>query len=142
MRKLIFAVAMLALSLVSVPVFAGKGGSPPILTINKQSRDDNSVFVGINWNTGTREGFTGVVGYRMARVDQSDNVRGGIIDLTFPLTGADFGLGELHLKYLGGSNNVQGEAGVGYSFQGDAFLLNALEVFEKRGKELGVGDKR
>ena len=25
---------------------------------------------------------------------------------------------------------------------GDVFLLNALEVFEKRGKELGVGGKK
>lgn len=118
-------VALLALTL-AAPAEAGKGGPSPVTTITKKNRNDNKLFVGINWNWGVREGLTGVVGYRWAKVKTDDKVRGGLVDLTIPLTGADkFTLGELHLKGLAGKRSVQGEAGVGYGFQGGAFLLNA-----------------
>lgn len=117
--------AVLGTALLAPAALAGSVGPAPITTINTQSRDDNSVFVGLNWNLGAREGLTGVVGYRIARVDEDDDVRGAVIDITVPLTGADLQLGELHLKYLTGSDRVQGAAGVGYSFQGESLLLNA-----------------
>lgn len=114
----------LGTTLLAPAALAGSVGPAPITTINSQSRDDNSVFVGVNWNFGAREGLTGVLGYRIARVDEDNDVRGAVIDITVPLTGADLQLGELHLKYLMGSDTLQGEAGFGYSFQGESLLLN------------------
>ena len=117
--------ALLALAL-AAPAHAGVSGPSPVTTITKKDRNDNKVFVGVNWNWGAREGLTGVVGYRWAKVKTDDKVRGGLVDLTMPLTGADrFSLGELHLKALAGKRSVQGEAGIGYGFQAQAFLLNA-----------------
>lgn len=75
-----------------------------------------------NW--GVREGATAVIGYRWAKVKDNERVTGGLVDLTFALTGAPVGLGEVHVKALQGRRSVQGELGVGYGFQGEAFLLN------------------
>lgn len=125
MQKIVTTATLAFVSLViAVPAYAGKGGPAPVTSITKQSRKDNKIFVGINWNFGVREGLTGVVGYRFARVNASDRVRGGLIDLTVPLTGAPIQLGEVHLKALAGSRSVQGELGVGYAFQSAAFLVN------------------
>lgn len=123
-KLLSFAIALVSLVLVA-PAFAGTGGPAPITTITKAGRHDNKVFVGINWNWGVREGVSGVVGYRRARVNTSDKVRGALVDFTFPITGAPFGLGEFHVKGLAGSRSIQGEAGVGYGIQAGAFLVNA-----------------
>ncbi len=118
-------VALFALAM-AAPAEAGKGGPAPVTTITKKNRNDNKLFVGLNWNWGVREGLTGVIGYRWAKVKTDDKVRGGLVDLTMPLTGPDrFTLGELHLKGLAGKRSVQGEAGIGYGFQAGAFLLNA-----------------
>lgn len=124
--KSIFAAATLALAtlVVAFPAQAGKGGSAPTTTITNASRHDNKVFVGLNWNFGVRTGLSAVVGYRWAHVSANDHVRGALIDLTVPLTGAPVQLGEVHLKGLSGTRSVQGELGVGYGFQSAAFLVN------------------
>lgn len=116
-------VAAVSLAIVC-PAHAGKGGPSPVTTITKQSRKDNKVFVGINWNFGVRSGATAVLGYRWAKVKSNDRVHGALADITFVLTGAPVGLGEFHVKALSGSRSVQGELGVGYGFQGEAFLVN------------------
>lgn len=125
MKKIVSTATLGFVSLViALPASAGVSGPAPITSITKQSRKDNKIFVGINWNFGVREGVTGVVGYRFARVNANDRVRGGLIDFTVPFTGAPIQLGEMHIKALAGSRSVQGELGVGYGFQGEAFLLN------------------
>lgn len=116
---------LLASQMLALSAFAGEGGPAPTTTITKKGRNDNKVFVGLNYNWGVREGWTAVVGYRWAKVKENDRVRGGLIDLTVPLTGAPIGVGELHVKALAGSRSVQGEAGLGYGFQAGAFLANA-----------------
>ena len=119
--SLLFAAIALA---IACPAHAGKGGPSPVTTITKQSRKDNKVFVGINWNFGVRTGATAVVGYRWANVNSNNRVHGALADLTFVLSGAPVGVGEFHVKALSGSRSVQGELGVGYGFQGEAFLVN------------------
>ncbi len=123
--KTIALIAFLAAAtlVLALPAQAGTTVPPP-LTVTNGSRHDNQVFVGINWNFGVRDGATAVVGYRWAHVSTSDHVKGALIDLTVPLTGAPIQLGEFHLKGLEGTRSVQGELGVGYGFQADAFLVN------------------
>ena len=125
MKSIVLAISLASATLVvALPAEAGKGGGIPATTITNASRHDNKVFVGINWNFGVRTGATAVVGYRWAHVSTSDHVKGALIDLTVPLTGAPIQLGEFHLKGLEGTRTVQGELGVGYGFQADAFLVN------------------
>lgn len=124
MKQIISATLALIALAIALPAEAGKGGPTPVTSISKKSRNDNKIFVGVNWNFGVRTGVSGVVGYRFAKVSSSDRVRGGLVDLTVPFTGSPIGLGEVHLKALSGTRSVQGELGIGYGFQGQAFLLN------------------
>ena len=124
-NTLLLSLPLAALALaIACPAHAGATGPTPVTTITKQSRKDNKVFVGINWNFGVRTGATAVVGYRWAKVNSSDHVHGALADLTIVLSGAPVGVGEFHVKGLTGSRSVQGELGVGYGFQGEAFLVN------------------
>ena len=111
----------------ALPGQAGTGGEPSTVppTIEKSSRNDNSVYVGINWNFGVREGATAVLGYRDAKVKANGNVDGFKIEATWVLSGAPMGFGELRAKYLKGEREVQGEVGAGFSGAHEAFLLNA-----------------
>ena len=126
MRVLCAATAVaLVTALIGVPALAGKGGPAPTLTIKKNDRDEKKVFVGLNWNFAARDGLTAVLGYRWARVDKQDKVVGGLADITMPVTGdAAWSLGEIHIKGLAGARTVQGELGLGYSFERSAFVVN------------------
>ena len=117
----LFALAAVALAL---PTQAGTtgGGTPP--TIEKTGRNDNSLYVGINWNFGARDGATAVLGYRGAKVKSNGNVDGFKVEATWVLSGAPMGFGEARVKYLNGKRSVQGEVGVGYSVAHQAFLIN------------------
>ena len=119
MKRTTFAAA-LAIGL--CPALPAAAGFVP--TTVQTTRHDNKVFVGLNWNFGVRNGLTAVVGYRYAYVSGSNHLAGGIVDLTAPLTGAAFQLGEVHLKGMLGTRSVQGEGGVGYGFEAAAFLVN------------------
>lgn len=108
----------------ALPAHAGKGGPTPTPTTTKQGRTDNKVYVGINWNFGAREGATAVLGYRAAKTNDRDRVHGAKVELTYVLSGAPMGFGEVRVKALQGRRSAQGELGLGYSIQGEAFLLN------------------
>jgi hypothetical protein len=117
-------VAVASVSL-AMPACAGSSGTAPTTTITKQGRNDNKLFAGINWNWGVRNGATAVIGYRWAKIKDNERVHGALIDMTFALSGAAVGPGEIHLKALQGRRSVQGELGIGYGLQAGAFLLNA-----------------
>jgi hypothetical protein len=113
---------MLAAFAMALPAHAGKGGGTVSPTV--KSRNDNTVYVGINWNFGVRDGATAVIGYRDARVNTHKNVEGWKAEATFVLSGANMGFGEIRAKYLKGEREVQGEVGLGFSGAHEAFLLN------------------
>jgi hypothetical protein len=121
----LFALAALALSL---PAHAGKGGPqlPPTIdpTISKSGRNDNRLYVGINWNIGARTGATAVVGYRGAKVGSGSHVHGYKAEVSYVLSGAPMGFGEARIKYINGTRSMQVEPGAGWSFAHNAFLLN------------------
>ena len=118
----LFVLASFALVL---PAHAGKGGGTVPPTVEKKSRNDNTVYVGINWNFGARTGATAVLGYRDAHVKKNGNVDGWKAEATWVLSGAPMGFGEIRAKYLKGEREVQGEIGAGFSGAHEAFLLNA-----------------
>ena len=114
---------MLAAFALLLPAHAGISGTVEP-DVEKQSRHDNTVYVGINWNFGVRDGATAVIGYRDAKVKTNSNVEGWKAEATFVLSGANMGFGELRAKYLMGERDVQGELGLGFSGAHEAFLLN------------------
>ena len=67
---------ILAAFAMTLPAHAGKGGGTVPPTIEKSGRNDNTVYVGINWNFGVRDGATAVLGYRDAKVKANGNVEG------------------------------------------------------------------
>ena len=115
---------MLAAFALALPAHAGKGGSTVPPTVDKKARNDNTVYVGINWNFGVRNGATAVVGYRDAHIKTNNNVDGWKVEATWVLSGAPMGFGEIRAKYLKGERDVQGELGLGFSGAHEAFLLN------------------
>ena len=100
---------MLAAFAMALPAHAGTSGGTVPPTIEKSSRNDNTVYVGINWNFGVRDGATAVLGYRDAKVKSNSNVDGWKVEATVVLSGAPMGFGELRAKYLKGERDVQGE---------------------------------
>ena len=126
MTKLLHGVLfILAAFAMTLPAHAGKGGGTVPPTIEKSGRNDNTVYVGINWNFGVRDGATAVLGYRDAKVKANGNVEGWKIEGSFVLTGAPMGFGEVRAKYLRGERDVQGELGFGFSGAHGAAFLNA-----------------
>ena len=122
LHGVLFVLASFALVL---PAHAGKGGGTVPPTVEKKSRNDNTVYVGINWNFGARDGATAVIGYRDAKVKKNSNVEGWKVEGTWVLSGAPMGFGEIRAKWLKGERDVQGELGAGFSGAHQAFLLNA-----------------
>jgi hypothetical protein len=115
---------LLAAFALALPAHAGKGGGTLPPTVEKKGRNDNTVYVGINWNFGARDGATAVIGYRDARVKSNNDVDGWKVEGTIVLTGGAMGFGEFRAKWLKGERDVQGELGLGYSGAHQAFLLN------------------
>ena len=125
MSKLLHGVLfMLTAWAIALPAHAGKGSVPVPPTIEKKGRNDNTVYVGINWNFGARNGATAVLGYRDAHVDKHNNVDGWEVEATWVLSGGPMTFGEVRAKYLKGERDVQGELGAGFSGAHEAFLLN------------------
>lgn len=114
----------LVFAALALPAHAGKGGPTATPIITKQGRTDNRLYVGINWNFGVRDGTTAVLGYRTAKTRDSDRVHGVKAEMTYVLSGAPRGFGEVRVKALQGRRDALGELGLGYSLQSEAFLLN------------------
>jgi hypothetical protein len=101
MTKLLHGVLfMLAAFAMALPAHAGKGGGTVPPTVERRAGNDNTVYVGINWNFGAADGATAVLGYRDAKVKTNSNVDGWKVEATFVLSGANMGFGELRAKYL------------------------------------------
>ena len=125
MKRSILGVGLgLVFAALALPAHAQKGGPTATPIITKQGRTDNRVYVGINWNFGARDGVTAVLGYRAAKTKDNDRVHGVKAEVTYVLSGAPTGFGEFRVKALQGRRSAQGELGLGYSIQGEAFLLN------------------
>lgn len=129
MSKTFYSVLLaFAALLAAVPAHAGKGG-PPAPTVvpadvTNHGRNDNKLYVGINWDFGARTGVSALVGFRAAKVRADTQVNGFKVEISYVLSGAPMGLGEARVKYLHGSHDAQGEVGAGYSFQAASALLN------------------
>ena len=73
---------MLAAFAMALPAHAGKGGGTGRPRSRRAAASDNTVYVGINWNFGVRDGATAVLGYRDAKVKANNNVDGWKVEAT------------------------------------------------------------
>lgn len=99
-------------------------------------------FIGIQWNFGASSPEL-VVGARTTRSNATSTVFGGKFDIAFPLNGKTWNQPTVRLLGLGGSCDVQGEAGVGYGFAANAplFAVGVQAPFSTAGVNYSVPNK-
>jgi hypothetical protein len=129
MSKTFYSVLLAFAALVAaVSAHAGTTAPPAPTTVpanvTNHGRNDNKLYVGINWDFGIRTGASALVGFRGAKVRDDGQVNGYKVEISYVLSGAPMGLGEARVKYLHGAHDAQGEIGAGYSFQAASPLLN------------------
>jgi len=115
-KKIIIAIT---LSLIAATAFADNGWpatKPSIAT--KQT--DNKFYAGLNWAIGGSFTPQLLFGFRSAKVSSNGDVYGNDVSMSVRLD--KFGPGKLKLAYFDGTQNVQGEAGLGYDFASNQFL--------------------
>jgi hypothetical protein len=109
---------------ISVIAFAG-GGGPPTPTTTYNSQTDTRGYVGLQWFLNetpvAKPNILG--GVRWTRTNASNNVNG--VDATLTFSTDKMSVNTLRTGYIGGECDVQGTAGVGYSFINKAALAYA-----------------
>jgi hypothetical protein len=87
---------------------------------------ENRAYAGLVWTLGGQTGLlpSAVVGARSLAVKDNDSVSGGDVSVRLNVFGG-FGVDSLRVVYVGGSLDVQGNIGLGYSFVGAGLLVTA-----------------
>ena len=91
--------------------------------ISSSYRVDNRVYAGLVWNLDGSSGFVPdlVLGARSLNVNSSNSVSGADLNVRLTHNAAMF-LDSIRLSYVGGTREVMGNAGLGYSFTGANLL--------------------
>ena len=124
-RSIEMSKAKIALSLACVlgilasATFASAGPATPEFTSNK----DTALSIGLQYDFGDMQ-LDLVAAARSTTTDTDNDVTGGKVDLTIPLTG-DNHAPTIRAMGLAGSTDVQGEAGLGYDFGKSQSLIGA-----------------
>lgn len=116
--------------------------SAPLTIVSTTSRTETVVFAGIQWNFGSSTPEL-VLGARTTRSTDTHSVFGGKIDIAIPLDEKAWRMPTLRILGLGGSCDVQGEAGVGYSFATSSplFALGVQAPYANAGLNYSIGGK-
>ena len=103
----------LGIMLCSLVVFEAHAGALAITTLNK--RNETVAFGGINWNFGASKPEL-VLGVRATQSNRTSNVMGAKFDVAIPLDSKTWTMPTFRVMGLAGSCDVQGEVGLGWSF--------------------------
>lgn len=117
--KLKYPLAAIALSLLSAQSVAGFAPYPATPS-GSTAKNDTQFYAGLNWNLGGSKIPEAVVGVRLARINSAGYVYGS--DFSGSMNLSKFGMSKIKAKYVDGTNNGQGEIGLGYSFGPGKFL--------------------
>ena len=136
MKKLLMLSSLL--SLVSGAVLAAPGGA----TESTNKKNETVAFVGLQWNFGSSSPEL-VLGGRTTRSNNTTSVAGAKFDIAIPLNAKTWNQPTVRLLGLGGSCDVQGEAGVGYGFATKApvFALGVQAPFANAGINYSIPNK-
>ena len=96
------------------------GGAGPV---QMSTNNDTAVSIGLHYDFGDMQ-LDLVAAARSTTTDTDNDVTGGKVDLTIPLTGENHAP-TIRAMGLAGSTDVQGEAGLGYDFGKSQSLIGA-----------------
>lgn len=119
MQKSPLAAAALAGTLFVTGALAGTlPPPPPPPAASADSEEDTTAFVGLNVVFGAGgQSVEGIIGVAHAETDADGDVTGAKASLHFGLGGpGGIGLSKAKLTALGGEEDLQGEAGIGWDF--------------------------
>jgi hypothetical protein len=108
MKKLLLGTALLA-------VFVSQAQAGSTVTTTLQKRSETVAFGGIQWNFGASSPEL-VLGVRTTQSNRTSNVTGAKFDVAIPLDSKAWMMPTLRVMGVAGSCDVQGEAGLGWSF--------------------------
>ena len=118
--KIKHALAAISLSLLSSQCLAGITYHAVATATGNAIKNDTQFYAGLNWNLGGTRVPDAVIGVRFARIDSAGKVYGSDLSASMPLS--NFGLGKIKAKYIDGTDNGQGEIGLGYNFVTSKYL--------------------
>ena len=102
--------------------------SPPVCsnTYSSASRTDNRVYAGLSWELNGSNGFIPdlVLGARSLNVNSSNAVNGADLNIRIRYKD-DIRFDSVRLAYVGGSRDILGNAGFGYSLTNNGAFATA-----------------
>ena len=119
MSKLKLILAASTFLVLGLHVVQAGGGGP----VQLSSNNDTAFSIGLQYDFSDMQ-FALVGAARATKTDTDNDVTGGKVDLTIPLSG-DNHAPTLRAMGLAGSTDVQGEAGIGYDFGKSQALIGA-----------------
>ncbi len=131
--------AMVTQSAVAIP--------PPSCTdtYSSSSRTDNRIYAGLSWQLNGSNGFVPdiIFGARSLNVNSDNAVSGADFNIRL-LIKKDVSLDSVKLSYVGGSRNLLGNAGLGYSFTNTGIFATAAaqSAFSRLGADYQFGSER
>lgn len=103
------------LTLLSSTALAGSIPTPTSITTGAASQTDTKAYLGLNWTLGGGTTPALVLGVFNTKVKSNGDTTGANLAFHVKFAGG-LAPGKIKLSYLNGSENLQGELGLGYDF--------------------------
>ena len=114
-------------------------------TYSSSSRTDNRIYAGLSWQLNGSNGFVPdiIFGARSLNVNSDNAVSGADFNLRLNLK-KDISLDSMRLSYVGGSRNLLGNAGLGYSFINSGIFATAAaqSAYSRLGADYQFGNEK
>ena len=126
MKKFITMISFAALGTIASQSALANPAPSCVNTYSASNRTDNRVYAGLSWQLNGSNGFVPdiVFGARSLNVNSDNGVSGADLNLRFRIK-KDVSLDSVRLSYVGGSRNLLGNAGFGYSFTNNGLFGTA-----------------
>ena len=109
------------------------------------SRTDNRIYAGLSWQLNGSNGFVPdiIFGARSLNVNSDNAVSGADFNLRLNIK-KDISLDSMRLSYVGGSRDLLGNAGLGYSFTNSGIFATAAaqSAYSRLGADYQFGNEK
>ena len=114
-------------------------------TYSTSSRTDNRIYAGLSWQLNGSNGFVPdiIFGVRSLNVNSDNAVSGADFNLRLNIK-KDISLDSMRLSYVGGSRDLLGNAGLGYSFTNSGIFATAAaqSAYSRLGADYQFGNEK
>jgi hypothetical protein len=139
---------LLVISIAIVGVIATQNAAALIACNNSyssSSRTDNRIYAGLSWQLNGSNGFVPdiIFGARSLNVNSDNAVSGADFNLRLNIK-KDISLDSMRLSYVGGSRDLLGNAGLGYSFTNSGIFATAAaqSAYSRLGADYQFGNEK